>query len=66
MYGIDPDTASGFQRFRYEVVVDSSESDERIREIHQTVARLSPLLDDLTRPVEIDGTWRRSSDSART
>jgi hypothetical protein len=24
---------------------------------------LSPLLDDLTRSLEIDGTWRRSSDS---
>jgi len=66
MYGIDPETPSGFQRFRYEVLVDSPEPDERIMEIHETVMRLSPLLDDLTRLVEIDGTWRRSSDSEST
>lgn len=63
MYGIDPDTPTGFQRFRYEVIVDSPEPDERIREIHQTVARMSPLIDDLTRRLEIVGSWRRPSDS---
>lgn len=63
MYGIDPETPSGFQLFKYEVVVDSPEPDERIEEIHETVVRLSPLLDDLSRPIEIDGTWRRSTKS---
>jgi hypothetical protein len=63
VYGIDPEIPSGFLRFRYEVVVESPESDELIAEIHETMVRLSPLLDDLTRSLEIDGTWRRSSDS---
>lgn len=63
MYGIDPETPAGFQRFKYEVVVDSPESDERIEEIHETVVRLSPLLDDLSRPIEINGTWRRLAES---
>ena len=63
MYGIDPETPPGFLRFRYEAVVDSPESDERIAEIHETVVRLSPLLDDLSRPLQIEGTWHRSSDS---
>jgi hypothetical protein len=62
MYGIDPEIPSGFQRFRYEVVVESPESEELITEIHDTMVRLSPLLDDLTRSLEIDGTRRRSSD----
>lgn len=63
MYGIDPETPSGFQQFKYEVVVDSPEPDERVEEIHATVVRLSPLLDDLSRSIEIDGTWRRSTES---
>ena len=63
MYGIDPEIPSGFLRFRYEVVVESPESDELIAEVHEAMVRLSPLLDDLTRSLEIDGTWRRSSDS---
>jgi hypothetical protein len=63
MYGIDPEIPAGFQRFRYEVVVESPESDELIAEIHETMVSLSPLLHDLTRSLEIDGTWRRSSDS---
>ena len=63
MYGIDPEIPSGFQGFRYEAVVESPESEELIAEIHETAVHLSPLLDDLTRSLEIDGTWRRSSDS---
>lgn len=63
MYGVEPATPPGFQRFRYEVVVGSPEPDERLDEIHETVVRLSPLLDDLSRPVEIVGTLRRSTES---
>lgn len=66
MYGIDPETPSGFQRLRYEVVVVSSEPDERIAEIHESVTLRSPLIDDLTRALEVDGTWRRFTESAAT
>lgn len=63
LYGIDPETPPGFQEFKYEVVVQSPEPDERIEEIHETVVRLSPLLDDLSRSIVINGTWRRSADT---
>jgi len=63
LIAIEVKVEGDFDARGYEVVVESHESDELIAEIHETMVSLSPLLDDLTRSLEIDGTWRRSSDS---
>lgn len=55
MYGIDPQIPAGFAKLDFTASLQSPESPERIAELHESVLRHSPVFDDLTRRLEIDG-----------
>lgn len=57
MYGIGTDTPAGFNRLSYTAILDSPEKPQTIADLHGSMIRCSPVVDDLTRSVEIDGTY---------
>lgn len=57
MYGIGTDTPAGFNRLTYSAILDSPESPETIADLHDSVIRCSPLVDDLTRSIGVDGSY---------
>lgn len=57
MYGIDPEISAGFAKLDYAASLQSPELPERIAELHESVLRHSPVFDDLTRRLEIDGRY---------
>lgn len=57
MYGIDPEIPAGFTRLEYSASLQSPEPPEQIEQLHDSVSRFSPVLDDLSRPVRISGTF---------
>jgi uncharacterized OsmC-like protein len=55
LFGMDPGTPPGFEKIVYETELDSPADDEILRNLVQTVESHCPVLDTLTRPVDVSG-----------
>ena len=55
MFAVDDTAPPGFERVEYETRLSSPEPPERVRALVETVERHCPVLDVLTRPVQVAG-----------
>jgi uncharacterized OsmC-like protein len=55
LFGMDPGTPAGYERIVYETELNSPADADTLRQLVQTVESHCPVLDTLTRPVEVSG-----------
>ncbi len=55
LFGMDPDVPPGYEKIAYETELDSPADRDTLRGLVQTVESHCPVLDTLTRPVDVSG-----------
>lgn len=55
LFGLAEEVPAGLTRVEYRIVLDSPEPEDRLRDLVEGVEGRCPVLDILTRPVEVTG-----------
>lgn len=55
LFGMDENTPPGYTRISYETTIESPADDEQLRQLVQVVESHCPVLDTLTRPIDVSG-----------